>query len=60
MKPMSGVAKNMSGKVGLVVILYDLRVGVSGLLSVMRLNSCWRMSSSRTTGVSPRIYVLER
>ena len=71
LRAMSGVAKDISGEVGLVAILYGLRVGVSGLLSMMRLDSCWRMSSPRSSGVcvvsqvwswalkSPRIYVLD-
>ena len=38
LKAMSGVAKDMSGEVGLVVTLYGLRVWMSGLLSMMRLD----------------------
>ena len=51
LRAMSGVAKDISGEVGLVATLYGLRVGVSGLLSMMRLDSCWRMSSPRISGV---------
>ena len=43
-----GVAKDMLGEAGLVVIPYGLWVGVSGLLSVMKLNSCWKTSKVLT------------
>ena len=33
----SGVARVMSGEVGVVLVLYGLRVGVSGLLSMTML-----------------------
>ena len=40
LKAMSGVVRDKSGEVGLVVILYGLRVRVSGLLMMMRMDNC--------------------
>ena len=42
-----GVARDTSGDVGSVLMLYGLRVGVEGLLRVIRLGSCWSRVAPR-------------
>ena len=45
LKAMSGVVKHSSEEVELVAVLYDLQVGVSGLLTMIKLGSHLRMFS---------------
>ena len=46
-KSMSGIVQDRPREVKLVAVLYGLRVGVSGLLMIIRLCSGWRMGSPR-------------